>query len=41
MVIPLGGKPDSLELTLVEKDSTGRVRRRALLPVRFVPLTRL
>ena len=41
MVIPLGGKPDTLELTLVDKDSRGRVRKRALLPVRFVPLTRL
>jgi protein-L-isoaspartate(D-aspartate) O-methyltransferase len=41
MVIPLGGRPDSLQLTLVDKDSKGRVRKRALLPVRFVPLTRL
>jgi len=40
MVIPLGGGPDSLELTLVDKDASGRVRKRALLPVRFVPLTR-
>jgi protein-L-isoaspartate(D-aspartate) O-methyltransferase len=41
MVIPLGRKPDSLELTLIDKDSKGRIRKRALLPVRFVPLTRL
>ncbi|HLL30706.1 MAG TPA: protein-L-isoaspartate(D-aspartate) O-methyltransferase [Allosphingosinicella sp.] len=41
MVIPLGRKPDTLELTLVEKDARGRVRKRVLLPVRFVPLTRL
>jgi protein-L-isoaspartate(D-aspartate) O-methyltransferase len=41
MVIPLGRKPDTLELTLVEKDPGGKVRKRALLPVRFVPLTRL
>jgi protein-L-isoaspartate(D-aspartate) O-methyltransferase len=41
MVIPLGRNPGSLELTLVQKDSSGRVRRKALLPVRFVPLTRL
>jgi protein-L-isoaspartate(D-aspartate) O-methyltransferase len=40
MVIPLGGRPDTLELTLVDKDLKGRVRKRALLPVRFVPLTR-
>jgi protein-L-isoaspartate(D-aspartate) O-methyltransferase len=41
MVIPLGRKPDTLELTLVEKGPDGKVRKRALLPVRFVPLTRL
>ena len=40
MVIPLGGDPGRLELNLVDKDSKGRVRKRALLPVRFVPLTR-
>jgi len=40
MVIPLGRRPDTLELTLVDKDLKGRVRKRALLPVRFVPLTR-
>jgi protein-L-isoaspartate(D-aspartate) O-methyltransferase len=41
MVIPLGRRPDSLQLTLIDKDLKGRVRKRALLPVRFVPLTRL
>ncbi len=41
MVIPLGDKPDTLELTLVDKGRDGRMRKRALLPVRFVPLTRL
>ena len=41
MVIPLGRKPDSLDLTLVEKDPRGKMRKRALLPVRFVPFTRL
>ncbi len=41
MVIPLGRKPDRLELTLVEKDERGKLRKRALLPVRFVPFTRL
>ncbi|HEX8381573.1 MAG TPA: protein-L-isoaspartate(D-aspartate) O-methyltransferase [Allosphingosinicella sp.] len=40
MVIPLGGTPDSLELTLVEKGLNGKIRKRALLPVRFVPFTR-
>ncbi|HEX8376009.1 MAG TPA: protein-L-isoaspartate(D-aspartate) O-methyltransferase [Geminicoccaceae bacterium] len=41
MVIPLGRDPDALELTLVDKDLKGKLRKRALLPVRFVPLTRL
>ncbi|HEU0134909.1 MAG TPA: protein-L-isoaspartate(D-aspartate) O-methyltransferase, partial [Allosphingosinicella sp.] len=41
MVIPLGRRPDSLELTIVRKDPGGRIRKEALLPVRFVPLTRL
>jgi protein-L-isoaspartate(D-aspartate) O-methyltransferase len=41
MVIPMGRNPDRLELTLVDKDAGGRIRKRALLPVRFVPLTRL
>jgi protein-L-isoaspartate(D-aspartate) O-methyltransferase len=36
MVLPLGG--ESQELILVEKDASG-VRQRALLPVRFVPMT--
>lgn len=40
MVIPLGSSPDSLRLTVVDKAADGRIRRRALLPVRFVPLTR-
>lgn len=41
MVIPLGRRPDAFELTIVDKDRRGKVRKRALLPVRFVPLTRL
>jgi protein-L-isoaspartate(D-aspartate) O-methyltransferase len=39
MVIPLAG-PDGDELMLVEKDRRGRIRSRAILPVRFVPLVR-
>jgi protein-L-isoaspartate(D-aspartate) O-methyltransferase len=39
MVIPLAGA-DSDTLYLVEKDRHGRVRKRAILPVRFVPFTR-
>lgn len=40
MVIPVGGGGFSFQhLLLVEKDGAGRVTTRALLPVRFVPLT--
>jgi protein-L-isoaspartate(D-aspartate) O-methyltransferase len=40
MVIPVGHTPDSLKLTLVTKDASGRIRKRQVLPVNFVPLTR-
>lgn len=40
MLIPLVRGPAGDELMLVEKDRRGRTRRRALLPVRFVPLVR-
>jgi len=40
MVIPVGRSPDELQLTLVTKDGKGRIKKRALMPVRFVPLTR-
>jgi protein-L-isoaspartate(D-aspartate) O-methyltransferase len=40
MVIPIAAGRDGEELILVTKDRRGRVRKRALLPVRFVPLTR-
>ena len=40
MVLPLGKDADSLQLTLVTKDKSGRVRTRRILPVNFVPLTR-
>jgi len=39
MVIPVAGVLAD-ELMLIEKDAGGRVRRRAILPVRFVPLVR-
>ena len=39
MVIPVR-RGDGEELMLVRKDAKGRVSRRALLPVRFVPLIR-
>lgn len=37
MVIPIGGAPDSQELWLIVREE-GRLLRRALGPVRFVPL---
>jgi protein-L-isoaspartate(D-aspartate) O-methyltransferase len=40
MVIPIAAGRDGEELMLVTKDPRGRVRKRGLLPVRFVPLTR-
>ena len=40
MVIPVGPDPDRLQLTLVTKDARGRIRKRQVLPVNFVPLTR-
>jgi protein-L-isoaspartate(D-aspartate) O-methyltransferase len=39
MVIPVGGQTWSQELLLIEKDLEGKVKRRSLLPVRFVPMT--
>ena len=40
MVIPVGRSPNRLELTVVEKLKNGRLRKREVLPVAFVPLTR-
>jgi len=39
MVIPVGGSFLFQNLVLVEKDKTGHITTRNLLPVRFVPLT--
>lgn len=39
MVIPVGGRFLVQQLMVVEKDSSGKVTTRQLLPVRFVPLT--
>lgn len=44
MVLPLGGRDDALgpglqELVLVERDTSGRLRRHKLRAVRFVPMT--
>ncbi len=40
MVIPVGRTSNTLDLTVIEKDRNGRLKRRKLLPVAFVPLTR-
>jgi protein-L-isoaspartate(D-aspartate) O-methyltransferase len=39
MVIPIGPVHATQRLVAVEKDEAGKVRSRAVLPVRFVPLT--
>ena len=39
MVIPVGGRFQVQQLMLVEKDSSGEITTRQILPVRFVPLT--
>ena len=39
MVIPVGEVHRTQELLLVEKDAEGKVSRRTMMPVRFVPLT--
>ena len=40
MVIPLGRTSETLELNVVRKDSRGRISRRRIAAVRFVPLVR-
>jgi protein-L-isoaspartate(D-aspartate) O-methyltransferase len=40
MVIPVGKPPHRLQLTLVEKTASGRLKTQKVLPVAFVPLTR-
>lgn len=39
MIIPIGPPLGQQHLTIVERDSEGRVRTRQVMPVRFVPLT--
>ena len=39
MVIPVGAPRAEQELMLIEKDAAGRVSRRRVLPVAFVPMT--
>jgi protein-L-isoaspartate(D-aspartate) O-methyltransferase len=40
MVIPVGSDTNELQLTVLSKDAKGRIRKRSVLPVRFVPLIR-
>ena len=40
LVAPVGRNPDAQKIVLVTKDARGNVRRRAQLPVRFVPMVR-
>ena len=40
LVIPVSRGRDGEMLMVVEKDRRGRIRKRDILPVRFVPLTR-
>jgi protein-L-isoaspartate(D-aspartate) O-methyltransferase len=39
LVIPVGKEHGYQEILLVEVDETGKIRKRSVLPVRFVPLT--
>lgn len=38
MVIPVGGWRGDQDLTIVDKEANGKVRKRGILPVAFVPL---
>ncbi len=40
MVIPVGRSPNQLDLTVIEKTKSGRLKKSRVLPVAFVPLTR-
>lgn len=40
MVIPVGGQHEEQRLRVIEKDRSGGVRSRDVIPVRFVPLRR-
>ena len=40
LVAPVGGEHEVQDLVLIEKDAMGRVTRRSLMPVRFVPMRR-
>jgi len=38
LVVPVGGVGDVQDLQLIEKDASGRVSTRSVIPVRFVPM---
>ena len=38
LLAPVGGSPLNQELVLVEKSAAGKISRRSILPVRFVPM---
>jgi protein-L-isoaspartate(D-aspartate) O-methyltransferase len=38
LLAPVGGMPTEQELMLVEKSKDGKIRKRSVLPVRFVPM---
>ncbi len=40
LVIPVGSQAGAQTLAVIEKDAAGRIRRKDILPVGFVPLTR-
>ncbi|MCI0622411.1 MAG: protein-L-isoaspartate(D-aspartate) O-methyltransferase [Acidobacteria bacterium] len=40
LVIPVGGQSEAQTLQVIEKDASGAVSRRNVIPVRFVPLVR-
>lgn len=39
MVVPVGAEAGIQQLVVVEKDDAGRIRKKEVLPVRFVPMT--
>ncbi len=39
MVLPVEGETGSQTLTLITKDAAGQIKRKTILPVRFVPMT--
>ena len=40
MIVPVGRVWDVQDLQLIEKDASGKVRTRSIIPVRFVPLVK-